>query len=143
MLVSCSGKNDQQKEADKIMALSREWSKAAGSDSLEKTLSYWSEDAVCLFPDKATIKGKDSIRKMLLGTPPGTVVSWEPGEAHVSEDGDMAYVIARNSFSISDSTGKITTIFNKSIEIWRRQKDGTWKCVVDMYNSDPTIKSLR
>jgi uncharacterized protein (TIGR02246 family) len=127
------------------MDLSREWAKVAKTDSLERILSYWADDAVCLFPDQGVIKGKEAIREMLKGTAniPGFEVSWEPKEAYVSSDGDMAYVIAQNSFNLPDSLGNIMTTYNKSIEIWRRQNDGSWKCVVDMYNSDPTIKSIR
>lgn len=142
-LASCGNhKINQQAESEKIMILSREWSRAAGTDSLEKVLSYWADDAVCMFPGMGPVKGRESIREMLKATS-GIEVSWEPREAHVSSDGDMAYVFAQNYFKAPDSTGNIITSFNKSLEIWKRQKDGSWKCVVDMYNADPTIKSIR
>jgi len=146
IMLSCGTQNvDQQAEAKILLDLSREWSKSAGTDSLEKVLSYWSDDAVCLFPDQAPIKGKEGIRNMLKGTSsiPGFEVSWEPKEAYVSTSGDLAYVTAQNYFKMLDSLGNTITTFNKGIEIWKKQLDGSWKCIVDIYNSDPSIKSIR
>jgi uncharacterized protein (TIGR02246 family) len=143
VMTSCSGpKIDQAVESEKIMSLSREWSRVAATDSLERVLSYWADNAVCLFPGMGPIKGKDQIREMLKGAV-GTEVSWEPKEAYVSSDGEMAYVFAQNYIKAPDTLGIMVTTYNKSIEIWKKQNDGSWKCVVDMYNSDPTIKAIR
>ena len=146
LLCNCgSQKTDQQAEARKLMDLSREWAKSAATDNVEKTLSYWADDAVCLFPGRPAIKGKEGIRQMLkdASSVPGSEVSWEPKEAFVSMSGDMAYVLAQNYFKSLDSLGNTVTTFNKSLEIWKTQANGEWKCVVDMYNPDPTLKSIR
>ena len=64
LLLGCSNQTvDQQSEAQKIMNLSREWAKSAGTGNLERTLSYWADNAVCLFPDLPPIKGKEEIRQ--------------------------------------------------------------------------------
>lgn len=39
---------DVNKEGEKLMQLSREWSKSASSRDVEKTLSYWTDDAVVI-----------------------------------------------------------------------------------------------
>ncbi len=146
LLLSCnSQKINQAAEAQKIMNLSREWAKSAATDNLEQTLSYWADDAVCLFPDLPPIKGKEQIRQMLKNAAsiPGYEVNWEPKEAFVSVSGDMAYVLAQNYFKSLDSMNNWVTTFNKSLEIWRKQPNGEWKCVVDMYNADPSIKSIK
>jgi uncharacterized protein (TIGR02246 family) len=141
---SCnSHRVDPKVEGEKLMKLSREWSRLVATDSIEKVLSFWADDAVCLFPGQPPIKGKKAINEMLKSSVPGTEVSWEPKEAYVSSEGDMAYVFAQNYIKMPDSTGHVTTTFNKSIEIWKKQGDGSWKCVVDMYNLDPTIKAIR
>ena len=145
-MLSCANpKVDQQAESKKLMDLSREWAKSAATDSLEKTLSYWSDDAICLFPGQPPIKGKEEIRQMLKGTSniPGFEVSWEPKEAFVSISGDLAYVVAQNYFKMLDSLGNTITTFNKGVEIWKKQVDGAWRCVVDIYNDDPSIKAIR
>src|SRR5215208_5019956 len=103
---SCSEqKPDPKKEGEKLMQLSREWSKSGSTDSIEKTLSYWADDAVVLSPGQAPIKGKAAIREMVKSssTIPGFHISWEPLSAEVSESGDMAYLIEQSSLTMNDS----------------------------------------
>jgi ketosteroid isomerase-like protein len=38
--------------------------------------------------------------------------------------------------TVNDAKGKPVTDRGKFVEIWKKQADGTWKCVVDMWNSD-------
>jgi ketosteroid isomerase-like protein len=136
---------NQESEATKLMNLSREWSKSAGTDDIEKTLSYWSADAICMFPGQPVIKGTNQIRQMLIGTTqiPGFEISWEPKEAIISQSGELGYVITLNYFKALDPLGKTATMFNKGVEIWKKQPDEQWKCVVDIYNDDPSLKAIR
>ena len=124
------------------MQLSREWSKSAAGDDMEKTLSYWADDAVVMQPGQPMIRGKEEIRAMLESTAniPGFQISWEPLEVHVSKDGDMAYMIERNNVSFIDSLGNRITEHNKVTTVWRKQADGSWKNVVDMWNADPSAE---
>jgi len=51
-LTSCNQENfDTKAEGEKLMQVSREWSRSASSRNLEKTLSYWADDAVVFSPD--------------------------------------------------------------------------------------------
>jgi ketosteroid isomerase-like protein len=44
--------------------------------------------------------------------------------------------------TMNDSTGKPVTQHNKAVTIWRKQADGTWKNVVDMWNANPKENSM-
>lgn len=133
---------DTKKEEERLMQISREWSKLAATDSMEKTLSYWADDAVIMSPGQPTIKGKKAIREMMEATSkiPGFKISWEPVSAFVSKSGDMAYLIEQNKITMNDSLGNAVTEFNKSVTIWRKDADGSWKNIVDMWNADPSQK---
>ena len=133
---------DTKAEGEKLMQLSREWSKAAATDSMEKTLSYWADDAIVMSPGQPTIKGKDAIKAMVMGASkiPGFKISWEPLSVSVSANGDMAYMIEQNQITVNDSTGKPVTEFNKGVTIWRKEKDGSWKNIVDTWNAEPAQK---
>ena len=37
---------------------------------------------------------------------------------------------------INDANGNPIEDKGKYIEIWRKQKDGKWKCIADIFNSD-------
>jgi ketosteroid isomerase-like protein len=145
-MVACAGQEvNQETEAQELMQLSREWAATASTDDLEKTLSYWDSDAVVMMPGQAAVKGHDAIRKMLEGNAniPGFEVSWEPKEAYVSASGDLGYVIAHNYIKMQGPDGNKITIFNKGVEIWKKQEDGSWKNVVDIFNEDPTLTSIK
>lgn len=143
ILTACSEKKiDTKSEGEKLMQISREWSKTAATDSVEKILSYWADDAIVMSPGQARVKGKNAIREMIEGTSkiPGFKISWEPLSVFVSKSGDMAYMIEQNQITVNDSLGKPVTEFNKSVTIWRKEADGSWKNIVDMWNADPSQK---
>ncbi len=133
---------DTKAEGEKLMQLSRDWSKVAQTDSIDKALSYWADDAVVMLPGDEAIKGKQAIREMVVGAKkiPGFKISWEPLSASVSKSGDMAYLIEVNQVSFHDSTGNTITEYNKAVTVWRKEPDGSWKNVVDTYNAMPAPK---
>ena len=144
-LISCQPQAptvDQAAEEEKLMETSRQWAK---SKSNEEYLSYWHENAVLMAPGQPTLNGHEDISKMLESTKdiPGFAVDWEPQEAFVSKSGDLGYLIERTSFTMNDSLGNPMTEFHKTVTIWKKQEDGSWINVVDMYNQDPSITSIR
>ena len=132
---SCTQKKiDTKAEAEKIIQLSKDWSKAASTGDITKTLSYWAEDAILMSAGQPVLKGKESIKKMIEESfkIPGFRISWEPQNVVVSESGDMAYILENSQISFSDSTGKSIIQNNKAVSIWQKQADGSWKNVVDI-----------
>ena len=138
-LAACNENSINTKtEGEKLMQLSRDWSKSAATDSIEKTISYWAEDAIVMSPGEPALKGKQAIRGMIEGSSkiPGFRISWEPLSVVVSKSGDMAYMIEQNQITVNDSLGNPITQYNKSVTIWRKESDGSWKNVVDMWNAE-------
>ena len=82
-------------EESRLMAISRDWSRAAASGDLERIASYWGEDAAVMMSGLPTFRGKDAIRSYVAESMkiPGFKISWEPLEAHVSASGDMGYIL--------------------------------------------------
>ncbi len=129
-------------EGDKLMQLSRDWSAVAATGNLDTTLSFWADDAIIMAPGEPPLKGKTAIRGMLEGTSKisGFRISWEPKEVHVSSNGDMAYMIEETKITMQDSLGKPFTQNNKALTVWRKEPNGEWKNVVDMWNANPAPK---
>ena len=136
LLLSCteSKKTDTKAEEEKLMQLSREWSAAAQARDLEKTVSYWADDAIMISAGAPQLKGKAAIREMVARAfqAPDFKISWEPREVRVSESGDMAYILEDSQMSHADSLGNIITEKNQVVSIWHKQADGSWKNVVDI-----------
>ncbi len=147
LVFSCKEKPiDQKAEAEKLMELSREWGKAALDRDVDRVTSFWADDAIIMSPNEPSMKGIEAIKQMVDQSMqlPGFEVSWEPQEAYVSKSGDLGYVLVKNYFILpTDTLGNVQTIFNKGVEIWKKQDDGQWKNVVDIYNGDPTINSIK
>ncbi|HMI77380.1 MAG TPA: DUF4440 domain-containing protein [Ferruginibacter sp.] len=134
ILSACNEKAiDTKAEGEKLMQTSREWSKLAAAGDVEKTLSYWTEDAVLYDVSHPTFKGKAAIRKMVEESMkiPGFKISWEPKEAIISKSGDMGYLHEESVINLADSTGKTITMHFNGVSIWKKQEDGSWKNVVE------------
>lgn len=143
LFIGCTVVNvDRNEEAQKLMQLSREWSEVASTGNIDSLMTYWSDDAVMMAPAQPPLSGKEAIRSFVeaSGQVPGFEVSWEPLSAHISNDGSMAYLIERNQMAFNDSLGNRVVEYNKVVTVWRKNEDGSWKNVIDMWNSDPSQK---
>jgi ketosteroid isomerase-like protein len=121
-----------------LRKLDDEWSKAAGSRDVEKTISYYSDDAVVMPPNIPTLSGKEPIRslwKSMLDSPSFSG-GWKVTKVEVARSGDLAYVSGNYEFNEKDDSGKPITDKGKYLEVWKKQADGNWKCVADMLSSD-------
>ncbi len=137
--LSCNQQTvDTKAEGEKLMNVSREWSKVAATRDVEKTLSYWADDATVISAGQPTLKGKQAIRQMVEGgyKNPSFQISWEPESAEISKSGDMGYLIEHSKITVNDSTGKPSTQHFRSVTVWKKQADGSWKNVVDVMSPD-------
>jgi ketosteroid isomerase-like protein len=131
-------------EIGALMQTSRDWAKAAENRDIERTLSYWADDAIVLEPDQPAYIGKMAIRQMVQTSMkiPKFSITWAPESGVISKSGDIGYLIEHNRVTFADSTGKVHTQFAKTVTIWRKDATGAWKCVVDIWNVGPTENVL-
>jgi uncharacterized protein (TIGR02246 family) len=118
--------------------LDAQWSAAAGAKDLEKTVSYYADDAIVMPPNAPPATTKEAIRsawnEMLIG--PGAAISWKATKVEVAKSGDLAYVSGTYEEMMTDASGKRVQDRGKYVEIFKKQADGTWKVIVDIWNSD-------
>jgi ketosteroid isomerase-like protein len=118
--------------------LDAQWSAAAGSKDVDKTVSYYSDDAIVMPPNAASATTKEAIRNVWkdILTSAGLVISWKSSRVEVAKSGDMAYLSGTYELTMNDASGKPVNDRGKYLEIWEKQADGKWKCGADMWNSD-------
>jgi uncharacterized protein (TIGR02246 family) len=123
-----------------IRAADARWLAAARAHDLERSVSYWSDDAVLLVNGSAAIVGKDAIRRYVTGAfaIPDFSISWTMGHVVVAKSGDLAYATGTNRISMTTPQGKPVVERNNAVEVWKKEPDGSWKCVVDIANSAGT-----
>lgn len=141
LLTSCAAPapvSDPAADAAAIRALDEQWSVTAGKRDLDGTVAFYADDAVLLPPNAPIATDKKSIRESWAGVlAPGTDVSWTVTKSEVAKSGDLGYVYGAYKLTIQDPKGGAPIHdTGKTLEIWRKQADGKWKCIVDTYNSD-------
>jgi ketosteroid isomerase-like protein len=114
------------------------WSKAAQSKKVDDWVAFYSDDTVLLPPNDKKASGKEEVRKYIgtLLALPGLALSWEPAKVEIAQSGDLAYTQGSYQLTTTDAKGKPATDRGKTLEIWKKQADGSWKCVADMWSSD-------
>jgi len=127
-------KVDLAAEESAIRRADAEWLAAATAHDLERTLPFWSDDATILAPGMPAVVGKDAIRKYVAGAfaTPGFSITWKTDRVEVSQSGDMAYSSGSDRMSYNGPDGKPVTEASNSVDVWKKQPDGSWKCVLDV-----------
>jgi ketosteroid isomerase-like protein len=133
-------KVDLKAEEAAIAKADSTWSAlSAEAKDVDKIVSYWTNDAVVLPPDQPIVKGKEALRKFVEESLniPGFSISWKSSDIQFSPDGKLAYMYGENMMSMNDSTGNKISVPGRGYSIWRKESDGSWKCVVDIFNNPP------
>jgi uncharacterized protein (TIGR02246 family) len=120
-----------------IRDLDAQWSKTAGAHDLDGTLAYYSDDASVLAPNAPIATSKQDIRAVWAPMcAPGASVSWEVSKVDVARSGDLAYSTGAYQLTVKDAQGQPETDRGKFLEVWKKQADGKWKTVADVFNTD-------
>ena len=130
--------HDTHADENALKTLDAEWAKAAGGKDVDKTVSYYSDDAIVLPPNSPPLTSKEQIHAMwkgLLGAP-GFSGGWSATRVDVARSGDFAYVTGTYEMTENDASGKPQTDKGKYLEVWKKQADGSWKCVADMFSTN-------
>jgi ketosteroid isomerase-like protein len=141
----CTASAADSKSADEqtLRNLDAQWSKDAGTKNLDKTISYYSDRAIVLPANSPIATTKEAIRNVWkdLLVSPGAAISWKMTRVEVSKSGDMAYSSGTYELTMNDASGKPVNDRGKYLEVWKKQADGKWKVVADIWNSDLPLPS--
>lgn len=112
------------------------WSKAANAKDLEKTVSFYAKEAIVMPPngERATTPG--AIRTLWKDLLTDATVSWDTTNVEVAASGDIGYSSGSYKVAMTDPAGKAINDRGKYLVVWKKQADGNWKCVMDIWNSD-------
>ena len=121
-----------------VRAASAEWAKVAAAKDLEKTLSYYADDASMFPPNAPVVTGPDARRKTwtALLAPAELVFSNAATKVEVARSGDLAYEIGTFQESFKDDKGSPVNLVGKYVVVWKKQPGGQWKAIIDIFNTD-------
>ena len=131
---------DSKTEGEKLLRRDAEWADlaTAGKD-VEKVVSYWTEDAVLIFPGQPVFEGKAAIRAYVTASfnTPGFKIHWVSQKPVFSPDGKFAYMRGTDELTLPGPNGGTITLHFRGISVWRLDPDNQWRCVVDISNAAP------
>jgi ketosteroid isomerase-like protein len=94
-------------------------------------------DALSLPMGEVPVRGREAIFRAMSDFPPGEL-RWRPVGADLARSGDLGYTWGTYEFRAPDAGGKPAPRHGKYVTVWKRQRDGSWKYVVDIGNASPT-----
>jgi ketosteroid isomerase-like protein len=97
---------------------------------------FYEEHARLLVAGAPMVEGRAAIQSAQQRMIEGGVQALRLDIVDVIEAGDLAVEIGRYTLTIQLPHGGPVTDKGKSVVVWRRQKDGALKIVVDTFNSD-------
>lgn len=95
------------------------------------------EDVFMIPPDREAFVGRDAARAMYeeMAAIPDIRVENDP-VALIRVDGDVGHTVGSYTFHFSTPEGPVSN-YGRSLELWRREADGTWLQTVDMWHNLP------
>lgn len=127
-------------ETDKsaIRAADSAFAAAANAGDADAVAAVYASDASLLAPNHPPQKGRDAIRGFWGGFLDAYTVKFELTSDTIEGRGDLAYNMGRYRFSAVPKAKGVPGVADegKFLEILKKEPDGSWKYVVDMYSSN-------
>jgi len=103
--------------------------------------AFYADDCRSMPPNEATLIGPAAFQAFLAeaSTIEGFAVSLEPPDVVVGAGGDVGYTVGNVQITAPGPDGELETVEERDVHVWRKQADGTWKLVVDIWNSQTPL----
>jgi len=125
-------------DANTLRQLEADFMKAAADKGAQGYMSFYAEDAAELPNGEDMLQGKENIAKTMgFLDNRNNSLTWTPVHADMAASGDLGYTYGTYEFRSRDKDGKAAVSYGKYASIWKKQKDGKWKVVMDMGNASP------
>lgn len=135
LLSACTTKQqDLSKQASKeVTEADIAMNNLAAQTGFHKALLEYADDSVIKPTDgRLPVIGKSNLITEWANETDTKEITWQPFRSEASVSGDMGYTFGNWQYK-----GKDTTMHGNYYTIWKRQKDGKWKFVVDGGNNTP------
>jgi ketosteroid isomerase-like protein len=139
--LSFAAKQKSAKGSDLLFQLEADFAADVARHGHDAFLTYFAEDGVEVV-DGGGFDTKDAMRKQP-PWPDGTSLTWTPAKAEMAASGDLGYTYGNYVYTVKNKEGKLVANYGKYTSIWKKQKDGQWKVILDMGNSSPAPKSAK
>jgi ketosteroid isomerase-like protein len=124
--------------AEAIRAADVAWDKAFSAKDTAAAVAAVEAMGSVLAPGTPIATGPEAIRTVFTGfwSLPNMTLHWTPTKVEAGRSGDLGYSMGTYELTFNDPKGKPMTDHGKYVTVWRKQADGSWKVVADVFNSD-------
>jgi len=99
--------------------------------------AYAAEDVRMLPNGAQPYMGRELMIADFADWPENASMTWTPVEGMASKKGDFGFTWGRYVYTGVNAEGEEIVAHGKYVSIWRKEKNGDWKFVVDVGNSNP------
>lgn len=99
--------------------------------------AWFADDGVALGNGAAPLIGRVAISKSATWDPKVYQLTWTPTDGSMSPSGDMGYTWGHFEGHSKDANGNPVTTTGRYMTIWRKERDGSWKVVLDAGSNEP------
>lgn len=111
---------------------------AVAAKDAARTAALYAMDAVLLPVAEPVVTGRPAIQAewtKVFGIP-GFDNSARLTKVEVAASGDLGYTRGTYATTMAGTDGRSTTEVGKWVSVWRREADGQWRVVADIFNTD-------
>jgi len=128
----------QVKLAEAVRTADQDWLKVFAAKNIDKSVAFFDEKGAMLASNAPIADSKEAISTLLTGffALPDLKISWHVDRADVARSGDLGYTSGAYEMTFKDATGKPLSDKGKYVTVWKKQKDGAWKVLLDIFNTD-------
>jgi uncharacterized protein (TIGR02246 family) len=115
------------------------WVQNFATKDADKIATVYTDDASVLITNMPVIRGmaaiKDALKPMVADK--GFSITFSSDIVDIAKSGDLAY--SQGSYSMTSTAAKTKKVMlekGKYVTVFKKQADGSWKAVADIFNED-------
>ena len=132
LLISCNPKKNSAKSMspDEIIKADEAFSEMSRKAGMKKAfIEYIDNEGILLRPNHPPIAGADAIEFLSQVNDSSYTLTWAPGGGEMATSANLGYTYGIYTLEMKD-----TVLRGTYVSIWKKQKDGKWKFVLDSGN---------
>ncbi|QIP17891.1 DUF4440 domain-containing protein [Spirosoma aureum] len=132
----------RQKAIDEIRETDQNFSIMSEKQGMSKAfITYAANDVIRMNEGAAPTVGFDSLRAQMSRIPAnGSVLTWQVLKTDAAQSGELGYTFGQWMLTSKNETGKRNEQHGVYVTVWKRQRNGQWRFVLDGGNTTPELK---
>jgi len=135
LFTACKAKKEPGSEAPnkkELMEVDRAFSQMSEEKGMKNAfIEYIDSNGVLLRPNQMPIIGANAIDYLIEQSDTGFTLTWEPNGADIAQSGELGYTYGIYALKLNS---RDTAIYGTYTSIWKKEKNGKWKFVLDTGN---------